>query len=267
MLKRLIGVITVKDGWAVQSMGYGRYLPLGRPEILAENYDRWFLDEILILSIDRTPKGLGPDFETIRKIGSRRLVTPLAYGGGISNAAQALDIVHAGADRLCCETAFDADSPDKQAQQDALEAIRDAVGIQAMLRVMPLEKADDGTIVRFDYRSRETRPLEVAEIQAQSSLFSELILVDRRGEGGLVTFDLALLEPFAGSHLQIIAFGGITERDQVAALLGRDGISAVAVGNSLSYREMANRNLIAPGSIDDTRFITYGVETRGARQW
>ena len=46
--KRLIGVITVKGGWAVQSFGYARHLPLGRPEILAENLDRWGADEILV---------------------------------------------------------------------------------------------------------------------------------------------------------------------------------------------------------------------------
>ena len=52
--KRLVGVITVKDGWAVQSFGYERYLPLGRPEVIAENLDRWGADEILLQCIDRS---------------------------------------------------------------------------------------------------------------------------------------------------------------------------------------------------------------------
>ena len=43
--KRLIGVVIVKDGWAVQSFGYRRWLPLGRPEVLVENLDRWGADE------------------------------------------------------------------------------------------------------------------------------------------------------------------------------------------------------------------------------
>lgn len=30
--KRLIGVVTVKNGWAVQSFGYRRHLPLGVPK-------------------------------------------------------------------------------------------------------------------------------------------------------------------------------------------------------------------------------------------
>ena len=54
--KRLIGVITVKDDWAVQSIGYKSYLPLGKPKIIAENLDRWGVDEIICLSIDRSIK-------------------------------------------------------------------------------------------------------------------------------------------------------------------------------------------------------------------
>ena len=34
--KRLIGVVTVRRGWAVQSFGYKRWLPLGRPEVLGK---------------------------------------------------------------------------------------------------------------------------------------------------------------------------------------------------------------------------------------
>jgi cyclase len=35
--KRLVGMVTVRDGWAVQSIGYARYLPLGRPAVMVEN--------------------------------------------------------------------------------------------------------------------------------------------------------------------------------------------------------------------------------------
>ena len=71
MLKRLVGVITIHNDWAVQSIGYQQYLPLGRPEIIAENYDRWQLDEIMIIDIDRSKRGLGPNFEIVKKIAKK----------------------------------------------------------------------------------------------------------------------------------------------------------------------------------------------------
>ena len=66
--KRLIGVINVKKSIAVQSFGYLNYLPLGAPEILIENLERWGVDEIIILSIDRSNSSFGPDFELISRI-------------------------------------------------------------------------------------------------------------------------------------------------------------------------------------------------------
>ena len=54
--KRLIGVVTVKDGMAVQSFGYKKYLPLGNPKILIKNLNRWGADEILINVIDDPKK-------------------------------------------------------------------------------------------------------------------------------------------------------------------------------------------------------------------
>jgi len=261
MLKRLVGVITVRDGWAVQSIGYGRYLPLGRPEIIAENLDRWFLDEILVLCIDRTRKGLGPDTETLTRIGERGLMTPLAYGGGVATARQALDLVKLGADRICLEQAFDL------APRDCAE-IRDAVGVQAVIRAMPLQIGTNGRIARYDYLTRGERSLDPEELAPGGcALFSELMVIDCRGDGGLEQFNPCLLAPFAALPFQIIAFGGITTRAQVRSLLARPELSAVAVGNSLSYRELANRYLIDPADMHDTRTTSHGAQSRGARQW
>jgi len=68
--KRLIGVITIKNGWAVQSFGYRRYLPLGKPECLVGNLDRWGADEILVQVIDRSEANRGPDFELLERLGA-----------------------------------------------------------------------------------------------------------------------------------------------------------------------------------------------------
>ena len=42
--KRLSALIVVKNNIAVQSFNYNSYLPIGRPDILIENYDRWGVD-------------------------------------------------------------------------------------------------------------------------------------------------------------------------------------------------------------------------------
>ena len=102
--KRLIGLITIKNDLAVQSFSYNNYLPLGKPECLIENLDRWGADEILIQVIDRTKKDIGPDFELLKRIGQLKITTPLIYCGGIRNHLDAINIIKHGADRIIVDS-------------------------------------------------------------------------------------------------------------------------------------------------------------------
>lgn len=261
MLKRLVGVICVRNGWAVQSIGYNRYLPIGRPEIVAENLDRWLLDEILVVCIDRTAQGLGPDFETLERIGNRGLMTPLAFAGGVSSAEHALRAVKLGADRLCMENVFNTNP-------QAAKEICAAVGVQAMIRALPLEIGQRGEVLAYDYLTKTTRTFDpVSLANGNEVVFSELLLIDRKGDGGLASFDPRLIAPFAQLSHQLIAFGGITTKPQVQNILGQPMVSAVAVGNSLNYRELANLDLIDKSLMHNTRKISHGEQSQGARQW
>ena len=97
--KRLIAVVTVLDGLAVQSFGYQRYLPLGKPECLVENLDRWGVDEIFVQVIDRSARNLGPDLGLLLRLGSLGLETPLIYGESAS-CEHAVQVIQLGADRV-----------------------------------------------------------------------------------------------------------------------------------------------------------------------
>tara|TARA_R110002051_G_scaffold112439_4_gene185194 strand:- start:4776 stop:5552 length:777 start_codon:yes stop_codon:yes gene_type:complete len=258
MIKRLIGVITVKDGWAVQSMNFNTYLPMGRAEVIAENLDRWFLDEILILSIDRA--GRGPDMDLLERVAAKNLTTPLTYGGGITSAAQARQLVKLGADRLCLETVCVRDVA-------AARAIRDAVGIQAVIRALPLG-VNNGHVQQLDYHFGRYQDLDVASFYTPDDpLFSEVLAIDAQNEGGLASFNPAILTPLIAHGLQVIAFGGITTQDQIRTLYEMDNLSAVGVGNSLSYRELATRDLISFAKMHATRTTSHGAQTRGVLEW
>ena len=129
--KRLIGVVTVKDGWAVQSFGYQRYLPLGKPECLIKNLDRWGADEIFIQVIDRSNQKIEPDFPLLESIGKLGLSTPLIYGGGIRNVADGVKVIQYGADRLVVDALLHDDLQEVQFLSERL-------GAQAVIASLPL---------------------------------------------------------------------------------------------------------------------------------
>lgn len=235
--KRLAGVITVKNGWAVQSVGYGRHLPLGRPEVLAENLDRWGVDEIVLQCIDRQAHGGGPDLALLQRLSRRGLATPLLYVGGIRGTADAVAAVQAGAERVGVDALLH-DDP------QAAAALAGPLGAQAVVAVLPLSIAEGGTLQWLDHRSRSEQPLPGALLEVLGGgAFSEALLVDWRHEGRPGAFDARLPAAWPLPALPLIAFGGLGEPAVTRDVLGQAGVVCVAVGNMLSYREHAVQQL------------------------
>ncbi len=227
--KRLVGVVTVKNGWAVQSMGYERYLPLGKVECLVQNLDRWGADEILVQSIDRSKAGLGPDLELLRRLGELGLSTPLIYAGGIRSAADAIQVVQAGADRVVVDHL--AHENPSEIRQISL-----SLGAQAVILSVPASY-DQGAAQWFSYRTRAAKPATGLRELVASGDISEILLIDWKNEGREAGFQSKLVEEFPFQDIALIAFGGLTDIPTSQGLLARKNVSAVAVGNFLSYRE------------------------------
>jgi cyclase len=230
--KRLVGVVTVRNGWAVQSFGYRRYLPLGKPECLVENLDRWGADEILVQAIDRSSRSLGPDLELLERLARLGLETPLIYSGGVRNVSDGVSAIHAGADRL----ALDAVLHDECAVAGALA---DQLGSQALIAALPLA-VQGGQLEWLDYRTREARPLSSGVLKLlEDRVVSEALLIDWTHEGQPAGFDPRIVDALDVAGIPKLAFGGLSEPGQIAAMLQRPDVAAVCVGHFLSYREHA----------------------------
>lgn len=235
--KRLIGVITVKDGWAVQSIGYRKYLPLGTPECIAENLDRWCADEILVLCIDRSKQELGPNFDILNRLSGMGLATPLTYGGGIRSLDDAIKVIQTGADRICLDALLRDDTT------GTIEEMSSYLGAQALIASLPIGRMDDG-IGWYDYRNGTTSELrpEILDM-LDTGIISEALAIDWQNEGGWHGFDPQLLDVFADISSSLILFGGLRTVEQMREMLVRPDVSAVASGNFLSYREHAVQQL------------------------
>lgn len=232
--KRLIGVITVRQGWAVQSFGYERYLPLGRPEVLARNLDRWGADEILISCIDRTAAGLGPDYATIARVAAIGLSTPLIYGGGIGDSEQGVSVIGAGADRVVIDAML--------RNTTQVHALAGKLGAQAVIAALPVS-LDGGAVLHHDYRNKASAPFSIDMLDLlKSGSIAEAMLVNWKGEGG-TGFDPSLIDAFPDRYIPLIPFGGLSDAGMLRTVLRRDQVSAAGIGNALNYREHAIRTL------------------------
>ena len=77
-----------------------------------------------------------------------------------------------------------------------------------------------------------------------SGIVSELLLIDWQHEGYPNSFDQNLVDCASGLlNTPLIVFGGVSDPIQMKKLLLQPNISAIAVGNFLSYEEHAIQNL------------------------
>ena len=226
--KRLIGVLTIRGGVVVQSFAYSNYLPVGRAEYQVENLERWGVDEILILAIDRALDG--PDLGLIARIADLGLSTPVIYGGGIKSVKDAAEVIRRGADRIVVDSLIH-DKPKDVAK------ISDLVGAQALIVSVPLEYCNN-EIVWFDYRTRKKNIL-TPDLQefVSPEIVSEVMIIDHKHNGVTGEFDERLLMGASLEATQIIAYGGVGTIDQVERLFKKRQVAAVGLGNHLLYKE------------------------------
>lgn len=227
--KRIIGCICIKDGIAVQSIGFKKYLPIGNPITIAKNLQEWNVDEILFLNIS-TKADI--DFKLIDQITSK-INLPIQYGGAINNSNTAIKLISLGVDKIVLRSLF---NPDYQSE---IVKIRDAIGKQSIVGSLPIAEKNK-VFYYFDCNKRLSFKVDMEfknQIKILSNFFSEIIIMDFINDGR-DKFNENLLTLFS-LKCNIIPFGGIKNPSQVKSLLKRKFIDGIAIGNSLSFKENA----------------------------
>jgi imidazole glycerol-phosphate synthase subunit HisF len=237
LTKRLIGTVIIKDDLAVQSFGYNKYLPIGKPEYIIENLDRWGADEIVIFNIDRTLNKNGPNFKLIERLKKINLKTPLSYGGGIQSLQDGIKLITMGVERLVIDNLL----------HSSISVIRDlakTVGRQAIIGCLPLS-FENNQLMWLDHLTKQKKNLFNQNIiNSLDEIFSEIIIVDWKNEGSFGKFNIKLIMPFQNQiNISLIPFGGVNDIKKIETLYSLSFISAIAIGNSLNYKEHSIQNI------------------------
>lgn len=233
--KRFIAVVTIKNSHAVQSFGYNNYLPLGKPDVIVKNLDRWGVDEIILQCIDRSSSNLGPDFEVLNKISKIGISTPIIYGGGIRNADDASKVVSNGADRILLDALL-------YSPKNELEIIADKLGVQAIMANIPIRQ-DGEYYLALNYQTKIESRFNKFIDKISLHLISEVLITDWCNEGKKESFNIKLLEISDLIEKPLIFFGGISSKLTINKILNNFKTVGFGIGNFLNYQENAVQKL------------------------
>jgi len=229
--KRIIAVLVVRNGIVVQSIGFRRYLPIGKPEIAAEFLNQWGVDEIILLDISATLIGCKPDFAMVKKV-AKLCHVPLTVGGGITSLNHIHDLMHCGADKIALNQAL-------LHQTSLLTDAAQVFGSQCVVASIDACAISKGHQV-YDYRQRKTlalTPWELAHRMQESGAGEVLInSVDRDGMKGGYDFDL-INQIFTAVKIPVIACGGAGVPIHLLEVLEKTEVSAIAAANFFHFFE------------------------------
>lgn len=229
--KRVIAVIFVSQGISVQSIGFRKYLPVGRPEIAAEAFNSWGVDEIVLIDMDATQHGRLIQLSMVKKVASKCSV-PLTVGGGVKTVDDISRLLEAGADKVFLNSEIlDGGFTLKKASQK--------YGCQCMVGGIDFLRLAEQPQV-FDYRSRKTISKSIIEVLHQyielgcGELFVNDVGRDGSGEG----FDTDLMSQVSQTaSVPVIWCGGAGHPDHFLQALRVPSISGVAAGNIFHFFE------------------------------
>ena len=227
MYKRLIASIFTFKGKCYQTLSYLNYKPLGSLTNVLEILDKHQVDEIFISN--RSQKNYSIDLSLLEEIKSSKILTPIAYSGGINNSKDVIKVLSFGVDRVAINFCL----WDKYLTKNIISAI----GKQGVIAGLPF-KFIDNEIFFFNSRNRTLNKGTQEFLDFIRSLNIEILLIDIIGDGHLVGFNKKAIKIF--HNCQIILQGGIIKN---LKRFNEKNISGIAIENRLLWKEQAAINL------------------------
>ncbi|MGE5361134.1 MAG: HisA/HisF-related TIM barrel protein, partial [Bacteroidales bacterium] len=96
---RVIPCLLLKGRGLVKTIRFKDPTYVGDPRNAVKIFNEKEVDELVVLDIDATPAGRGPQFELIREIVSEAFM-PVAYGGGIRTLEDARALLSLGVEKV-----------------------------------------------------------------------------------------------------------------------------------------------------------------------
>jgi imidazole glycerol-phosphate synthase subunit HisF len=231
MLKtRIIGVLILRAGIIVQSIGFERYLPVGSPYVALDYLNRWGIDEIVLLDIDATKEERLPNKGLLNRC-CELCHVPITVGGGIRSVSDVEYVIRSGGDKVVINSAA---FENPNLVSEAVEVF----GNQCVMVSLDVRRHENAYRV-FTHSGRRETGVELTEMakRVEGAGAGEILVnsIDRDGSG--VGYDIDLLEAILSVvTIPVILCGGVGSASHFVPAAQR-GVSALAAANFFHWFE------------------------------
>jgi cyclase len=222
---RIIPVILLSDSGMVKTKKFNSPIYVGDPINAVRIFNAKEVDEIIILDIDATRYGKGPNFERIEQIASEAFM-PLGYGGGVNTTQQMERLFRIGIEKVVINTAI-------HENRSLLHEASKIFGSQSIVASIDVKKDILG---RYNVYSRcGNKKIDIdlnsyiSFVQEQGA--GEIILNSIDKDGTMSGYDLKLISKVSFKlSVPLVALGGAGSVKHLDEAL-QAGASSVSAGS------------------------------------
>ena len=229
---RIIPCLLMHDGGLVKTRQFKDAKYVGDPLNAVKIFNEKEVDELMFLDIDATANGRAPDFSLLKGLAVESRM-PLCYGGGITSAQQAAQIIASGFEKVSISAAA-------LTRPALIREMAEAVGAQSVVVTLDVRKNK----LFFGYtvytrNGRDKQKVNLLEFchQAVELGAGEIVInaIDRDGE--MDGYDLDLAKTIRGAVTSPISIlGGAGNADHMQELIDAVGVVGAAAGSMFVFK-------------------------------
>lgn len=199
---RIIPVLLIDDRDLIKTINFKKPTYLGDPVNALKIFNRKGIDEMAVLDISASKKGIEPDFELLTDMASEAFM-PLSYGGGIKTLEQVRKLLAIGYEKVVLNTSLVEDE----------QLVKDAVALAGSQSVVA---SIDAKLVKGQYKCVicdgtkviDMSPVELAKHAADLGV-GEIFLNSIDRDGMMTGYDTDLINQVVNVvDIPVTACGG-----------------------------------------------------------
>ncbi|NQU32458.1 MAG: imidazole glycerol phosphate synthase subunit HisF [Bacteroidetes bacterium] len=229
---RIIPCLLVHNKGLVKTIKFKDLKYVGDPINAVKIFNEKEVDELIVVDIDASAKGVEPDYKMIENLANECRM-PFCYGGGIKTVEQAHRIFNLGVEKISLSSAA-VENP------NLISEIASRVGSQSVVVVLDVRKKPISSKYEvFIYngtKSTGIEPIQFAkEIQRLGA--GELVVNSIDQDGGMKGFDMVLINKIREVvSIPVTVMGGAGKIEDIGSVIEQQGIIGIAAGSMFVFK-------------------------------
>jgi cyclase len=227
---RIIPRLDIKGPNLVKGIHLEGLRVLGKPEDFAKFYYENGADELLFQDVVASLYERNSLKDIITKT-AREIFIPLTVGGGIRTINDIREVLRAGADKVCINTAA-------IKKPEFIKEASQIFGSSTILVSIEAIKQSDGNYLAYTDNGREYTGIEVLGWAKKVEEFGagEIVITSVDHEGTGLGFDVDLVSMISDNvSIPVIAHGGASDENNIVRVIKEGKADAVAIASILHY--------------------------------